>query len=62
MKQDRKVRDMVAFLTSDVFVKFVGGFVLGLIGVMTLNPAEAQQRPDDLSAAKVQQEWSNDIL
>ena len=53
---------MVAFLTSDVFVKFVGGFVLGLIGVMTLNPAEAQQRPDDLSAAKVQQEWSNDIL
>ncbi|MDX3908255.1 MAG: hypothetical protein QHC67_00335 [Sphingobium sp.] len=38
---------MVAFLKSDVFVKFIGGFVLGTIGFLTLNPAEAQPRQDE---------------
>ncbi len=53
---------MVAFFKSGLFVRFMGGFLLGLVGVMTLNPAEAQPRPDDLSAAHVQQERSYDIL
>lgn len=53
---------MVAFFKSGLFVRFMGGFLLGLVGVMTLNPAEAQPRPDDLSAAHVQQERSHDIL
>jgi hypothetical protein len=38
---------MVAFLKSDVFVKFIGGFVLGTVGFLTLNPAEAQPRADE---------------
>ena len=41
---------MVAFLKSDLFVKFMGGFVLGTIGFMTLNPAEAQSRQDEQAA------------
>lgn len=31
---------MVAFLKSDVFVKFLGGFVLGTIGILTLQPSQ----------------------
>lgn len=42
---------MVAFLKSDVFVKFLGGFVLGTIGFLTLNPAEAQPRQNDQAVA-----------
>ncbi|WP_189338612.1 hypothetical protein [Sphingobium sp. SCG-1] len=42
---------MVAFLKSDLFLKFFGGFVLGTVGFMTLNPAEAQQSPNDAAAA-----------
>jgi hypothetical protein len=33
---------MFAFLTSDVFAKFLGGFVLGTIGILTLQPFEAR--------------------
>lgn len=57
---------MVAFLKSDLFMKFMGGFVLGTIGFLTLNPAEAQPRQDDMSAAPAQaqsfQERSNAAL
>ncbi|MGK2910360.1 MAG: hypothetical protein ACSLE1_11270 [Sphingobium sp.] len=53
---------MVAFLKSDLFMKFMGGFVLGTIGFMTLNPAEAQQRPDDRAAAAVQAVYNGQSL
>lgn len=29
---------MVAFLKSDLFLRFLGGFVIGAIGVFTLQP------------------------
>jgi hypothetical protein len=31
---------MVAFLKSDLFLRFLGGFVLGTIGVVALHSAE----------------------
>lgn len=31
---------MVAFLKSDLFLRFLGGFVIGAIGVFTLQPNE----------------------
>lgn len=35
---------MFAFLTSDVFAKFLGGFVIGTIGILTLQPLAAQTK------------------
>jgi len=36
---------MKALLTSSFFWRFVGGFALGGVGVMTLHPAGAQTMP-----------------
>ena len=36
---------MKALLTSSFFWRFVGGFALGGVGVMTLHPAGAQTAP-----------------
>jgi hypothetical protein len=32
---------MVAFLTSDVFRKFMGGFVIGTVAILVFHPASA---------------------
>ena len=31
---------MVAFLKSDLFLRFLGGFVLGAVGVFALQPSD----------------------
>lgn len=33
---------MMAFLKSDLFLRFLGGFVIGAIGVFTLQPGDDQ--------------------
>ena len=53
---------MVAFLKSDLFMKFMGGFVLGTVGFLSLNPAEAQQRPDERAAAAVHAGYDDQSL
>lgn len=35
---------MPAILKSDLVWKFVGGFVLGTIGILTLTPADARMQ------------------
>ncbi|CAH0348850.1 hypothetical protein BH11PSE5_BH11PSE5_19950 [soil metagenome] len=52
---------MVAFLKSDLFMKFMGGFVLGTVGFLTLNPAGAQSHQDDRPAAHVQERSYADL-
>ena len=41
---------MKALLTSSFFWRFVGGFALGGVGVMTLHPAGAQTAPQASAA------------
>ncbi|HEX7782525.1 MAG TPA: hypothetical protein VF509_06940 [Sphingobium sp.] len=43
---------MIAFLKSDMFRNFAGGFVLGTIGILSLQSAEAHydQTPAPVSA------------
>ncbi len=37
---------MIALLKNDLFLKFAGGFAIGLIGIATLQTADARmQRP-----------------
>lgn len=37
---ERKKIAMMAFLKSDLFLRFFGGFVVGTLGVLTLVPEE----------------------
>lgn len=39
-QQNRKGREMIAFLKSDLVRNFVGGFIIGMIGILTLQHAE----------------------
>lgn len=45
---------MVALLKSDLFMKFMGGFVLGTIGVLTLQPGEAPVQSASASTPSAQ--------
>ena len=47
-----KAGDMVAFLKSDLFMKFMGGFVLGTIGVLTLQPGASVQSANAETSAQ----------
>ncbi|NIJ17412.1 hypothetical protein FHS54_002401 [Sphingobium vermicomposti] len=38
--QDRRKKAMVAFLKSDLFLRFFGGFVLGAVGMFAFQPSE----------------------
>lgn len=48
---------MMTFLKSDLFAKFMGGFVLGAIGVFTLNPvlASSHAQPDSDAVSSITQ-------
>jgi len=36
-----KAQQMLAFLKSELFMKFAGGFVLGTVGVLFLHPSDS---------------------
>lgn len=36
----RKAKAMKAFLTSDLFLRFLGGFAIGVVGMVMLAPDE----------------------
>ena len=44
---------MLTWLKSDIFAKFIGGFVLGIVGVFAFHLADGEPRP--VSAASAQE-------
>lgn len=45
---------MLSWMKSDIFAKFMGGFVLGIAGVVTLHMMDAEPTP--VSSATAAQE------
>lgn len=41
---------MSAFLKSDLFLRFLGGFVLGTIGMVVLHPGDPVVTPSAIAA------------
>jgi hypothetical protein len=48
---------MIAFLKSELFAKFLGGFVLGAIGLLVLHPVSASTHaaPDSTTSGAIVQ-------